>query len=225
MEALLGLVMLILMLVGAATIVRTVPHRGVRMIRQRSADRLAIEHLVTDRFIRENEHAMWPDKTFNHVNCAVCGPGPLYQGMVPSTHQHPFYKMGKEWRTDGYGGWEVDAPVASMPDTAEMVSSSVVEDDKATGTHTVMLDVDLPAALVESSTPGHYHLYIDHVMTWTAYKKLLKALAEAGVIEHEFYRASLANHATMLRPPWVRRTESKPTKKRRHRHFNLGGKA
>jgi hypothetical protein len=227
MEAFLGLVMVILMLIGAATVVRAVPRSTVRRVRQVRSDRTAVEHLVTDRLIRENEHELFPDREFNHLNCEICGPGPLYRGMVPSQYKHPFYKMGKTWKSDGYSSWEIDVAQPSLPDTADMVSSLVVEDDKATGTHTVMLDIDLPARLVESSTPGHYHLYIDQRMRWGEYKDLLKALHKAGLIETGFYDASLRNHATMLRPPWVRRDAPKPVtgKKPRHRHFNIGGKA
>jgi hypothetical protein len=199
-------------LYGAYALTRRVGTWSVRRHRQVRSDRVAIDHLSTDRMIRENEHELWPDKQFHHLNCVICGPGPLYQGMVPSKYEHPFYKMGKTWRSDGYTDWQVDVAQPSLPDTAEMVSSLVVKDDKGTGTHTVMLDLDYPVTLVESSTTGHHHLYIDHVLTWSRYAKLLKALADAGLIEQAFYKASMKNHATMLRPPWVQK---------RHRSFAL----
>jgi hypothetical protein len=200
---------------GCFALVRSVGVHTVRRHRQVRSDRVAIDHLATDRMIRENEHELWPDKTFDHLNCVICGPGPLLQGQVPSKFQHPFYKMGKTWRSDGYSDWEVDVAQPSLPDSAEMVSSLIVKDDKATGNHTIMLDFDYPVTLVESSTAGHHHLYIDHVLPWAKYKRLLKALRDADLIEDGFYRASLRNHATMLRPPWVQR---------RHKSFEAGGK-
>jgi hypothetical protein len=203
-------------LYGLVALVRKTATWSVRRHRQIRSDHTAVEHLVTDRMIRENEHEMWPDRKFDHLNCDICGPGPLYQGKVPSQHKHPFYKMGKTWKSDGYSSWEIDVAKPSLPDTADMVSSLVVKDDKATGTHTVMLDLDMPVTLMESSTPDHYHLYIDHVMSWSKYRKLLDALRKAGLIEQGFYDASVRNHATMLRPPWVRK---------RHRHFDTGGAA
>jgi hypothetical protein len=82
----------------------------------------------------------------------------------------------------------------------------VIKDGKYTGQHSIMLDIDLPATLIESSTVGHHHLYIDHAMPWKQYKRLLKALAEAGVIERGYDHAAIRQGSTMLRPPWVQKT-------------------
>lgn len=65
-----------------------------------------------------------------------------------------------------------------------------------------MLDIDMSCRLIETSTPGHHHLYIDQPMTWRRYKRLLKALVKAGIIEKNYYKASLARKGTHLRPPW-----------------------
>jgi hypothetical protein len=70
-------------------------------------------------------------------------------------------------------------------------------------THAPVLDIDVPAFLVPSSTPGHSHLYIDHPMTWDAYKALLKALSDAGIIEEGFYEASKGRGSTMVRRPGI----------------------
>ncbi len=73
------------------------------------------------------------------------------------------------------------------------------EDDWATETrHGICLDIDLPCALVESS-PGHYHLYIERDIPWTAYQRLLRALSDAGVIEQGYYQASVEKEGTFLR--------------------------
>lgn len=76
------------------------------------------------------------------------------------------------------------------------------------GTHTIAIDVDHRAALVESSTPGHYHLYVDiPPVSWEAYERWLEASAEIGLIEYGYLRASQARKATFLRLPWVKKTE------------------
>ena len=71
--------------------------------------------------------------------------------------------------------------------------------------HTVMLDLDVEARLLPSSTPGHYHLYIDVPMPWRKYKRLLKTLAHVGIIEPGYYRAAAQRQATFLRLPWIRK--------------------
>lgn len=73
------------------------------------------------------------------------------------------------------------------------------------GEHTVAIDLDVPARLVPSSTPGHSHLYVDVPMTWDAYLAVLKALADAGVIETGYYAASERRGYTCLRLPWVQK--------------------
>lgn len=73
------------------------------------------------------------------------------------------------------------------------------------GFHKVVLDLDLPAKLVPSSTPGHFHLYIDHELSEGRYFHLLDALADAGLIERGYQGASEARGFTAVRLPWVRK--------------------
>jgi hypothetical protein len=75
------------------------------------------------------------------------------------------------------------------------------------GRHTIMLDIDVPAILVPSTTKGHSHLYIDRHITWEQYEELLHALAKVGIIELGFAEVSIARKATFLRLPWVRKQE------------------
>lgn len=69
--------------------------------------------------------------------------------------------------------------------------------------HTVMLDLDIPATLTPSSTPGHSHLYIDLPIAHDKYMNLLKALLEAGIIEQGFYNSAVNNGQTYLRMPGI----------------------
>lgn len=88
---------------------------------------------------------------------------------------------------------------------ANCISSRLADSpgDGPDAMHTVMLDIDHPVRVVESSTPGHYHLYIDVPISWDKYEPLLRALASAGVIEEGYYGASARREATHLRLPWV----------------------
>lgn len=71
--------------------------------------------------------------------------------------------------------------------------------------HKPVLDLDMPCKLIPSSTPGHFHLYIDQAMSWDAYRALLHALAAAGLIEQGYLNASLARGHTAVRLPWVQK--------------------
>ena len=84
-------------------------------------------------------------------------------------------------------------------DEAHLVSSEVIGSDL----HMPVLDIDVPHRYVPSATEGHAHLYIDVPVSWRRYKKLLKTLAIAGVIELGYARASIARGATFVRTPWA----------------------
>lgn len=78
--------------------------------------------------------------------------------------------------------------------------------------HTFVVDLDMPATLVPSSTPGHSHLYIDCYMQWEKYVAVLEAMADAGILERGYVGASKARGFTAVRLPWVRRTD-KPVRR------------
>ena len=88
---------------------------------------------------------------------------------------------------------------------APLVGSSIVGSDM----HAPALDIDVPAYLVPSSTPGHSHLYIDVPMTWEQYVRLMEVLASVGVVETGYVNASVLRGASMLRRPGV--TKSPPS--------------
>lgn len=71
--------------------------------------------------------------------------------------------------------------------------------------HKPLLDLDMAAKLIPSSTEGHFHLYIDKPMTWDNYIKLLDVMAEVGILEQGFVDASKYRKATFLRLPHVKK--------------------
>ena len=85
------------------------------------------------------------------------------------------------------------------------VITSRVEYPQVTGDHKPVLDIDFPVQCVPSTTPGHFHLYMDKELSWDQYKTLLHALAEAGIIEDGYRWASIAREYTAVRVPWVRK--------------------
>jgi hypothetical protein len=105
-------------------------------------------------------------------------------------------------------GVSTDQEVVGVPE-ANILTSDVLGKP---GVHKLVLDIDLPAKLVPTTTPGHWHLYIDHEMPWEAYVKVIDALAEAGVIEKGYARASKLRGYTSVRPPWLPKTEDEKSK-------------
>lgn len=150
------------------------------------------------RAIYELEHELYPAESLSHLDCGICGPGPVKKNIVPSKYPHRFYKI-QQW-TSAYDYGE-DRHEVAAPDAADVVSSEI----EGSALHSIMLDVDVRAAMPESSTPGHHHLYIDVPLPWYKYRRFLRACYRAGVIEKGFYKASLQRRATQLRPPWVRK--------------------
>ncbi len=90
---------------------------------------------------------------------------------------------------------------------ANLITSMVVGPEDL---HKVVIDVDLPVSLVASSTPGHFHLFIDKAMPWPTYVALLEALAAAGIVEPGYLAAALRRGHTAVRLPWVRKPEVVP---------------
>lgn len=93
-------------------------------------------------------------------------------------------------------------------DEATLVSSRVKYDGLAAdffgdNWHMPVLDIDYSAHLVESSTPGHYHLYLNQAIEWNDYKKLLKCMERCGLLQPGFVRNSIRRGASFARLPGV----------------------
>ncbi|MBV9919827.1 MAG: hypothetical protein JOY78_03095 [Pseudonocardia sp.] len=88
---------------------------------------------------------------------------------------------------------------------SELETANLVTSESVGERHRVVLDIDLPAKLIPSSTPGHSHLYINHEMSWEDYTRLLNVLAEVGIVEPGYVRASLDRGYTAVRLPWIKK--------------------
>lgn len=112
--------------------------------------------------------------------------------------------------TSDYDDTEIERPVADI-ETANVVSSIMRGHTPApggggSGHHLPVLDLDVPAVLIPSSTDGHWHLYLDVQVPDAAYWPMLEALATAGVLEGGYVRASKARGYTSVRLPWVKKS-------------------
>lgn len=79
--------------------------------------------------------------------------------------------------------------------------SSLLED----GRHAPVLDLDVPHEYRASSTPGHGHLLIDVSLSWREYRRLLKALGRAGILEPGYVSSALKRRHNEARLPHVTR--------------------
>lgn len=99
----------------------------------------------------------------------------------------------------------VSSVVAHAP--GQSVTESLLGDDK----HIIVLDVDHPAHLVESTTPGHHHLYVEiPPISTEAYFEWLEASAKIGLVEPGYVSAFKARGFTCVRLPWVMKPGATP---------------
>jgi hypothetical protein len=131
-------------------------------------------------------------------------PDPEPVKRVPSTLNHVMLK--KYTYMADYDDYGPPIPAIGVtetmhPEEAVLISSRLVGSKH----HAPILDIDFPATLIPSSTPGHHHLYLDTEMSWRTYRRLIKALARAGVIEKSWAKASLRSGDTLLSPPWKKK--------------------
>lgn len=86
-------------------------------------------------------------------------------------------------------------------DTANLVASLDLLDE-----HRPVLDIDFDARLIPSSTPGHYHLYLDGIaLSWPAYLEVLEVLAKHGIIQQGYLKHSKERRMTVVRRPHVKK--------------------
>jgi hypothetical protein len=118
--------------------------------------------------------------------------------LRPSFTERRTYHCEALGDSTGPGTGDIIEPTNEKP--ANLVSSLCEN-----GLHYPAIDLDFPAELIPSSTPGHFHLYLDAPMSWEQYIVLLAALADAGVISRNYYELSLRDKQTLLRLPHVKK--------------------
>ena len=105
---------------------------------------------------------------------------------------------------------EVDASDLHLANVVTSLHRDLTTFDEGLGfapAHALVLDIDHPCWLMPSTTPGHYHLYVDVPggIPNSKYVDLLTSLANAGVIEWGYASASIARGFTSVRLPWIKK--------------------
>lgn len=98
--------------------------------------------------------------------------------------------------------WRVD------PSEANLISSRT--DD---GRQMPIIDLDFDFHLEESSTPGHYHLYLDKPIPRRKFVALMLALWYSGVVEMGFAVWSLRRMGNFARLPGIEKQPGRETNK------------
>ena len=99
----------------------------------------------------------------------------------------------------GFGdGYMPDYYTYRKFEAAPIGTANAVESHLGGDVHVPVLDIDLPVQVLASKTPGHHHLLIDAPMSWRKYRRLLRALARAGIVEKEWARATIASRRTWV---------------------------
>lgn len=102
-------------------------------------------------------------------------------GVKPWKNLPDWVKANRFFKKDLVNGGPM---VETNPEHANLVSSQVFYDEqKLTAYHTPIIDLDIPAQLIPSTTPGHSHLFIDKLLTDEQYDKLLRVLVEVGIVQ------------------------------------------
>lgn len=91
-------------------------------------------------------------------------------------------------------------------DPTERLDANVVSSLSTQGFQYPALDLDQPIVLIESSTPGHHHLYFPTIaLTTEQYAKLLDVLCECGIVQRFWADRIHSDGQTVLRMPGVKK--------------------
>lgn len=118
------------------------------------------------------------------------------KGMIKQKPKNPLVRRVVErWFDKGYdGGW--NWRYATDPKKANLVSSLT-----DSGMHAPVIDLDFACSLIESATPGHYHLYLDKEISWKDYKDVLKAMQKAGLVNKGWANEAISQERSCVRLP------------------------
>lgn len=127
----------------------------------------------------------------------------LGAGYLEKTAGRTFWRIIKKKKT--VSGGYFPAATATFEELQQVGTLSLQAGDLVASKtpikdwHLPVLDIDFEAHLVPSSTPGHYHLFLNQPIPWREYRRLLKALARAGIVEKDWVKSALSHGMSMVR--------------------------
>lgn len=108
------------------------------------------------------------------------------------------------------------APADFDRDDANVVTSVIAwenhgpDGERIPAAHWPVLDIDFEARLVPSSTPGHYHLYLEKHVDHDQYMRLLEELERTGIVGPGYDHFSRQRGYTTARLPHVKKPTATP---------------
>lgn len=106
---------------------------------------------------------------------------------------------------DEYAEGDADRPVVELTEANVVSSLRRGEQPGPYARHRPVLDLDLDAHLVPSSTPGHWHLYIERDVPDDLFWELCDLLAKVGILQDGYVSACKSRGYTSVRLPWVKK--------------------
>lgn len=104
-----------------------------------------------------------------------------------------------------YGKDHKPVPAATLKQSNLVGSKSV----HGSTFHYPVIDLDCGVVLLDSSTEGHHHLYIQKAVPDDKYWELLKAMVDANLVESGYYNASKAKGQSFAIRPGLRKKRPK----------------
>ena len=124
--------------------------------------------------------------------------------MINFTDRHTRQSFLEGYIGEKEKGKDSPAPLGD----SNIICSDMVDQD---GLHMPVIDLDVPAYLLPSSTKGHSHLYIDVPVSADKYMDLLFLLADMGIVERGYANVSERKGYSSVRLPWVKKVDPPET--------------
>jgi hypothetical protein len=133
----------------------------------------------------------------DHPSEVVHGPGLAVVTVHRATTVHAFLKVIDALERYGLAPAGVSGLVSD--DRADL--PGVAGRRPSEGMTSVGLPFRAPIELVPSSTPGHFHLYVEAPLAWDDYLALMRTMAEAGLLEPAWVALCERRRMALLRKP------------------------
>jgi hypothetical protein len=112
-------------------------------------------------------------------------------------------------------GRRVTSDLEQVEAFSSLLKPDIWDSEHEVKDHALLLDIDVPAWLIPSSTEGHGHLYAQLRCSSDALWRFLEAAVEVGLVEEGYLGACRSRGMTTLRAPWIVKGDEPSTRSRR----------